>query len=131
MQKTIIDEGNIANRTFLKILKGTAISIGITLLLLLIFAVVLTYTEISENAMPVVIIAISGVSILIGSSISTLKIKKNGMIHGALSGFFYMVIIYALSSIENGFLLNSTAFIMIGVSIFMGAIGGIVGVNIK
>ena len=57
--------------------------------------------------------------------------EKNGMLYGALSGFFYMLIIYALSSIENGFLLNSTAFIMIGVSIIMGAIGGIIGINIK
>ena len=53
------------------------------------------------------------------------------MLYGALSGLVYMIFIYAISSIENGFLLNSTALIMIGVSLIMGAIGGIVGVNIR
>lgn len=131
MEKAIIEEKNEFSKNILKILKGTAISIAITLILLLIFSAVLTYTEVPESVTPTVIIAVTGVSILIGSSISTLKIHKNGMVHGALSGLIYIVIIYALSSIENGFLLNSTSFIMMLIAIAMGAIGGIVGVNIR
>ena len=53
------------------------------------------------------------------------------MINGAISGILYMLIIYAISSIENGFLLNTTSLIMVTISIVMGAIGGIVGVNLR
>ena len=47
-----------------KILKGLLISATITLVLLFIFAVLLTYTNLSENTIGPVIIAISGISIL-------------------------------------------------------------------
>ena len=131
MEKTILEEDNEFSKNILKIVKGTIISIAVTLILLLIFSAVLTYTNVSESVTPTVIIAVTGVSILIGSSISTLKIRKNGMIYGALCGLMYMTIIYALSSIENGFLLNGTAFIMMLIAIVMGAVGGIVGVNLR
>ena len=59
--RNIASEGNNA----VKILKGIIISCIITLLLLFIFAAVLTYTNLGENTIGPVIIAITGVSILI------------------------------------------------------------------
>ena len=54
------------------ILKSLAIGIGIsfitTIILLLIFAVVLTYTNISENTITPVILIATAISILLGSS---------------------------------------------------------------
>lgn len=47
-----------------KILKGLIISCIITFILLFIFAVVLTYTNVGENTIGPVVIAITGVSIL-------------------------------------------------------------------
>lgn len=52
------------NSSSVKILKGLVISIIITFILLFIFALVLTYTNISENTIGPVVIAITGVSIL-------------------------------------------------------------------
>ena len=48
-----------------KILKGLLISAIITFVLLFIFAILLTYTNIGENTIGPVIIGITGVSILI------------------------------------------------------------------
>lgn len=53
------------NSSSVKILKGLVISIVLTFILLFIFAVVLTYSNISENTVEPVIIAITGVSILV------------------------------------------------------------------
>lgn len=52
------------NSSSVKILKGLIISIIITFILLFLFALVLTYTNTSENTIGPVIIAITGVSIL-------------------------------------------------------------------
>ena len=65
MEKLIVDDENQIKNNTLKILKGTLISIVLTLILLLVFSALLTYTNISENISPIVIIAITGVSIVV------------------------------------------------------------------
>ena len=122
---------NVSSHIAFKILKGTIISIFFTLILLFIFSIILTYTSISESVIPPVIIVISAISILIGSSISSMKIKKNGFINGLFVGLIYMVFIYIISSIANtNFALSLTSIIMIISGIIAGIIGGIVGVNL-
>ena len=114
-----------------RIMKGCIISIIITLVFLLIFSVILTYTSVSENIQKPVIIVISTISVLIGASISSLKLKKRGIINGGIIGFLYIISIYFLSSITlTGFNLNIYSIIMILFNIFAGMIGGIIGVNL-
>ena len=121
---------NKALKNVMRIIKGTAISLVITLILLLLFAVLLTATSIQENTINPVIIIITAISILIGSSISTLKIKKNGLLNGGVVGLTYILIMYIISSITTGFSLNLYSIIMIISSIIAGIVGGIIGVNL-
>ncbi len=119
------------NKNISRIIKGSIFAIIISLLLLFIYANLLTYTNIPETSIVPVVITISGISILVGSSISSLKIKKQGMINGALVGLIYMIFIYLLSSIVfTGFGLDTTAIIMIVIGTAAGMIGGIIGVNL-
>ena len=120
------------DKSSIKIIKGTVISIILSLILLTIYAALLSYTSISESTMVPVIITITGISILIGSSISSMHIKKQGMLNGALVGLIYMLTIYILSSIFlSSFEININSIIMIAVGIVTGMIGGIIGVNMK
>ena len=120
------------DKNIFKIIKGSIISIIITLIALTIYAAVLSYTTVSESTMVPVVIIITGISILIGSSISSISIKKKGIIHGGLVGLIYIIFLYILSSIVfAGFSLNMNSIIMIIVSILTGMIGGIIGVNLK
>ncbi len=116
----------------IRIIKGSITAIVITLILLFIFSIILTYTSIKESAMSPVVIIITAVSILIGSSISTLKIKKMGLVNGALVGLIYILTIYVISSITGlGFALQLQTIIMMLAAIGAGMIGGIIGVNLK
>ena len=81
------------------ILKGSLISIIATIVLLMIFAAVLTYSNINENSMPTVIIVVTALCILVGSQITTSKIKRNGIANGALVGAIYILALYLISSI--------------------------------
>ena len=120
------------DKSSIKIIKGTVISIILSLILLTIYAALLSYTSISENTMVPVIITITGISILIGSSISSMHIKKQGMLNGALVGLIYMLTIYILSSIVlSSFELTMNSIIMILVGIGTGMVGGVIGVNMK
>ena len=121
---------NVKENTYIKIFKGLIMSFTITLIGILIFALILTYSNISESTIPIVIIAISFVSILIGSTISTRKISKNGMINGGIIGGIYIAILYLISSIVNtGFSVNIYTIFMIILGIIAGLVGGILGIN--
>lgn len=130
--KSMIEEKNEKiNKNLLNVVKGSIVAIIISLILLTIYAIILSFTNVSETTMVPVVITISGVSILIGSSISSMKIKKQGLLNGALVGIIYMLVIYLISSIcISGFSLNLQSIIMILVSGLAGMIGGIIGVNI-
>ena len=128
MSENISENGNNIKR----IIKGSIFSIVITLIGLLVYSIILSYTSISESTMPATIIIITAVSILIGSTISTSNIKKNGIVNGVLVGIIYIAIIYLISSIVTGnFLLNTNSIIMVIASTLTGALGGIIGVNLK
>ena len=122
---------NLRKQNLIRIGKGSIIAILMTLILLFIFSILLTYTKIQENCITPVIIVITAISILVGSSISTLKIKKNGLINGCVVGIIYFLVIYILSSITgSGFGLNLNSIIMLISSIVAGMLGGIIGVNL-
>lgn len=121
-----------AKENLIRIIKGSGVALGITLLLLFIFAVLLTYTNIAESVIKPVIIIVTAISILIGSSLSTLKIKKNGLLNGAIVGFIYIFSLYIISSITgSGFNLNIISIVMIAASVAAGMVGGIIGVNLN
>ena len=128
MEKTQIKENN----TITTIAKGIGISLMITVIALTIFSIILTYTNIEENVINPVIMIITAISILRGSSIENTKLKKNGLINGGMIGGCYILIIYLISSILNWkFSLNVNSIIMIVAAIIFGILGGIIGVNRK
>lgn len=114
----------------LRIAKGLTIAVIITLITILLFSIILTYSTISENIIPIAIIILTFISIFIGAIISTRNVNKNGMINGGIIGGTYMILLYFISSILNtGFSLNGYSIIMIISGIIAGLIGGIIGIN--
>lgn len=131
-RKNMVKVSENNSNSVVRILKGSIISIINTLILLIIFSAMLTYTNINENTIPTVIIICTALSILIGSQIATSKIKKNGILNGALVGIIYIAFLYIISScITKNFSLNNYSIIMMLVSILIGGVGGIIGVNRK
>ncbi len=125
-------DNNKDEKNFSNILKGSIISIIITLVFLVIFSLVIANTNVKESTIIPGIIIISAMSLLIGSIISTLKVSKKGLLNGALVGLIYIIILYIISSFVNqNFEINVKCLIMIVTSIIMGMIGGIIGINIK
>ena len=112
------------------IIKGVIISIISTMIFLFIFSIILTYTNISESFIAPVIIVITAISIFLGSSIGNIKLKKNGMLNGALVGGIYLISIYILSGLINqNFSLSMQSIIIIIAGMICGMFGGIIGVN--
>ena len=131
-KKTSLDNNIKEKSKFINLLKGSITAIVITLISLVIFSTVLANTNINENTIIPVIIAVTAISILIGSIISVSKISKKGLLNGALVGLIYITIIYLLSSLVNGnFSFDLNSLIIIISAIIAGMFGGIIGVNLK
>ena len=126
--KEIHEEGTKGN--LIRVLKGSILAIGISLVLLIVYSGLLTYTKLGEGTIPAFVIIITSMSILISSIISNTTVKKNGLTNGAFVGLIYMMVFYLISSIISGnFGLTTYSLILIIASILSGGIGGIVGVN--
>ena len=128
VNKVVENTGNAG----ITIIKGVGIAFALTLILVFIYSAILTYTNIPESTIFPVILLITALSILVGSSISTIKIKKNGIVNGGIIGLIYILLLYLISSIVNtNFAITLSSLAIIGAAIFGGMLGGIVGVNIK
>ena len=120
----------IKTDNLINITKGVGISFLLTMILLLIYSCILTNTNVGENTISPAIVIITGVSLLIGSSIANIKSRKNGLLNGALIGGIYLLLIYIISSLINGnFSMTINSIIMIIASILCGGLGGIFGIN--
>lgn len=96
--KNLVQTTTESKNNIIPIVKGIVIAYFITLLLLFIFSMLLTYTNISEVTTAPVILVITAISILVGSSIGSSKIRKNGLINGGVVGFLYIMFLYIISS---------------------------------
>ncbi len=132
IKSNVITQESELKKNAIRILKGSTFAIILSLILLLVFALLLTYTELSEETIMPVVITVVGISILVGSMVSTRKIKKNGLVNGGLVGFIYVIILYLASSLcLVGFSLTLQSFILLAVAMVTGMIGGIIGVNLN
>lgn len=126
----IITEKSEFRKNLVRIIKGSIFAIITSAVLLLVFAALLCYTNLPENTMLPVILVITGISILIGSMISTRRIKKNGILNGGMVGVIYIITLYLTSSLFlAGFNLTFNSLIMLIIGIITGIVGGIIGVN--
>lgn len=132
IKANVVTEESEIKKKILNIIKGCTFAIILSIILLTIFALLLTYTTLPESTITPVVLTITGVSILAGSTITSRKIKKNGLIYGGIIGFIYIIILYLASSLcLTGFSLSANSFIMLAVGVVAGVIGGIIGVNLS
>lgn len=114
-----------------KFFKGLIASFIFTLVFFLIFSVVLCFSNVSDNIIPGIILLISIISILCGSAICTKNANNQGWLWGSSIGGSYALILYIISSLTlTGFSFPITTFYLLLGYIVIGAIGGIIGINI-
>ncbi len=130
--KNIVIQESEWKKRILCVVKGSVIAMILSVILLTIFALFLTYTSLPESTIMPVVLTITGISILVGGTISSRKMKKNGLLYGGSVGLIYIIILYLASSLcLAGFSLSMNSFMMLAVGIITGIIGGIIGVNLS
>ena len=132
--KTKINIQNTKNKYPLigYIAKGTLLALCTSLVLVLVFAFLLKFTNISDSAIAPVNQVIKGVSIFLGVFIGLRKCKELGLVSGLLIGFIYTLVAFLVFSILSGSFTFDLSLLTDAVfGAVIGAICGIICVNIK
>lgn len=129
---TVIKENNKRLPSMFSVLKSVAVAYGITVVLLFIFAIIVTYTNFPEGLVSAVVLVMTVLSVMLSGIMTARGNKTQGWLCGAISGVLYMIILYILSSLafdDVSFGLNTVSMFLIG--LFSGTFGGIIGINMK
>ena len=125
-------EEGILKKNGIAILKGEIIAFIINIFGLIILSLIMTYSTISDNNIPTLVIAVNTLAILIGSSIATIKLEKKWIVNGLIIGVLYMLIYLLISLIFSGNInFSSKTILLIILGVIAGGIGGIIGVNLN
>lgn len=123
-------EKNLSKNLYL--LKGLLLAYVITCILILAFSVILTYSSLRENKMPLINTIIMIVSVTSGSVYVARMVKEKGWINGGIIGMAYYLVLIMF----NFIFLKSLVFDIFSISklalaCIIGIIGGIIGINIS
>lgn len=115
---------------FFMIIKGAALSLGVSILFAVIFACILRATDISDKAVYPVNQLIKGISVVIGA-IAFVRGEKGWLKGGAIGLIFTALSYLAFSSLGGDFSLSWLIIFELLIACLAGALGGILAVNLK
>ncbi len=111
---------------------GVCIGYSVTIIIFIFYAILLTYTNISDKGMDVIVILTTILSVIIAGYDSTKNASSKGLMWGVLAGILYCAILIFISTLMDGKLtFDAETIITILVSMASGGIGGVIGINKK
>ena len=115
----------------ISILSATLIAISITLVLILLFAVVIRFFNVSDSLIFPINQVIKIISLIFGAIILLKKHKNKGFLKGLLLGIVYFISSYIVFSVlQNSFSFDMSNFYDLILTTIMGGLIGIIVVNI-
>jgi putative membrane protein (TIGR04086 family) len=116
---------------FFWIIKGTIIGYFISLICFLLVGAGLYFTHMSEGIIPTIVIIVYLVSIIVAGFYVARNTQSKGWLNGGIAGVFYIVILIILSYFFlPDFNLSLPLIGKLVLGFIIGAIGGIIGVNL-
>ena len=116
----------------ISVAKGVMVAVCISLVLVLLFAFLLKFTNIPESTIKPVNQVIKGLSILMGVFVGLKRKKELGLVSGLLIGLIYTIAAFLVFSCLGGaFSFDLTLLTDLLFGAVMGAICGIICVNLK
>ena len=113
------------------LIKGLLLSYLVTIVLILFFSLIVTYSTIKEGRISLFNTITMITSITTGSIYVSRKLKENGWINGCIIGLSYYLILLLLNfALLRPFVLDVFSISKLLIAIIVGLISGIIGINI-
>ena len=120
------------NRFFLPLFRGMVVAFAVTCIIFIGFGILLTYTDVSEESLPLVSLLCTAVSAAIAGYDWAACTGRKGILWGMAVGLVYTLVLFLVISLATDhFLLELSGVMTLVVAIAAGAIGGVLGVNRK
>ncbi|HHW70577.1 MAG TPA: TIGR04086 family membrane protein [Clostridiales bacterium] len=114
------------------IIKSSIFAVIITFLLFIIFAIAMKIGNLDEKIIPPTNQVIRIISIALGGSMAAKASKVRGWLKGGITGIMYMFWAFVISALfAQSIIFNRVVLSDIAMSFIVGAIGGVIGVNLK
>ncbi|MCL1924169.1 MAG: TIGR04086 family membrane protein [Defluviitaleaceae bacterium] len=114
-----------------KLSTGVLLAYAVTVFVFLIYSILLTYTQMTEEHLNLTVIITVIISGLIAGVDTARGQKSRGIFWGALAGSVYsallIVLMYSMSDVLN----IARAILFFIISIVTGSLGGVLGINLK
>ncbi len=118
--------------TALCLVRGMAVAFAITCIIFIGFGILLTYTDISEERLPLISMVCTAISSAAAGYDWAACMRKRGILWGMAAGAVYTILLYFIISFASGdFALSLSAAMTLLVALAGGVVGGILGVNRK
>ncbi|AYD39847.1 TIGR04086 family membrane protein [Clostridium fermenticellae] len=119
------------NVNYIPAAEGVLRGFIMTVVLLLIFAVVMTFTEVSSKVSSMFYLITTLISIMYGSIYAVKKIRRRGWLIGIIVAVLYLLILYIVSVISgNSAVLGIDRIKRFSLALLVGLLSGMLGVNI-
>jgi putative membrane protein (TIGR04086 family) len=127
----LLQLSNESSFGFGKIIYSVILAYILTILIFMIFAGLITYSDFSENQIPSVVTGTTIIGVLIAGILSGRNSQSKGWFSGAIAGVIYVIILIILGAIilKNASFSRQVINIII-MGLVVGSIGGIIGINI-
>lgn len=116
---------------YVPVAEGVLRGFVITVVLLLLLAVAMTFTDISESTSSIIYLITTVVSIMYGSLFAVKKAKRKGWLIGIMVALLYMTVLYFVSVISgNASVLGVDRVERLGLALIAGALSGMLAINL-
>ena len=122
----------MGNSQILCMLKGIVMAYAVTCIIFITYGIVLTYTDITEEKLPLIALCCTVISAGIAGFDWARCAKARGILWGILAGLAYGLILFVLDGIAgSGFSVVGSKGLTILLAAAGGGVGGILGINMK
>ena len=120
------------HRQVTSLISGVLIAYAITCIVFIGYAVLITYSSISEQNIPLVVTATSLISVVVAGFDAAKGAQNKGWLWGLLAGLVYVVILALIGLwVNKGFAMDSRTLTLLVLSLAGGGLGGVLGINFK
>ena len=111
---------------------GVLMAYAITSIAFLGYALLITYTDLSESNLPMVVAITTLLSVLVAGFDAARGAQKRGWIWGmAAGGVYVLIMVIIMVTLLPTFAVDSRTFTTILIGIAGGGLGGMLGINLK
>jgi len=111
---------------------GVLMAYAITCIAFLAYAMLLTYTDMSERTLPMVVAVTTLLSVMVAGFDAAKNAPNRGWLWGMGAGFVYVLIMAIIMIVAlPTFSVDGRTFMTIIIGILGGGLGGILGINLK